>query len=65
MTSQGSLVCSVHLCSEDFSQMGLIEHGLVRETASLQLHPKYLIIICTHEDLISTDQRSLGIGELN
>lgn len=30
MTSQGSLVCSVHLHSEDIGQMGLVGCGLVR-----------------------------------
>lgn len=69
MTSQGSLVCSAHLHSEDISQVGLVGYGLVRvgytvgDSGALQLCPKCLIKTPTHEELILTDQRNQGIGE--
>lgn len=71
MTSYGSLICSVHLYFEDLSQMGLIAYGpvsigfVVGNSAALQLCHTCFIKIPTHEELILTDQRSLGIEEMS
>lgn len=69
MMSQGSLICLVYVCSEDFSQMSFTGFGLVRvgcdvgDSSVLQLCPKCLIMIPICEDLTLTNQKSLGIEE--